>query len=76
MKKIIFLGSGGGGNLKFIHEYSQFHSDIIKVVSVITDRKCGASDYALHKGIPFEIMSFKREEKEDLLLINLIKSPL
>lgn len=72
MKKIIFLGSGGGGNLKFIYEYSQLFGDFIKVVSVITDRKCGASDYALHKGIPFEIMSFKREEKEDLFLINSI----
>lgn len=73
MKKIIFLGSGGGGNLKFIHEYSKIHSDFFKVVSVITDRKCGAIDYALLKGIPCEVMSFKREDKEDKLLINLIK---
>jgi phosphoribosylglycinamide formyltransferase 1 len=73
MKKIIFLGSGGGGNMKFVHSYSQKHNNYFNVVSVITDRKCGASEYAFCKGIPCEIMSFKRTIKEDKLLMNSLK---
>jgi phosphoribosylglycinamide formyltransferase 1 len=74
MKRIVFLGSGGGGNLKFIDKYSRQYGNLFKVVSVITDRECGASDYAFRKGLPCEIMSFKRDEKEDNRLIESIKS--
>jgi len=72
MRKIIFLGSGGGGNLKFINEYSQVYCEYFSVIAVITDRKCGASEYASLNGIPYEIMSFNREENEDNKLIDYI----
>ena len=74
MKKIIFFGSGGGGNLKFIYEYFQSYNNLFKVVSVITDRFCGASEFALKNGIPLRIMSFNREKNEDKLLIDTINN--
>jgi len=46
MKSVLFLVSGGGGNLKFIHQ--AMNSGIIKDVclGVIADRECGALEYA------------------------------
>jgi phosphoribosylglycinamide formyltransferase 1 len=72
MKKIIFLGSGGGGNLKFIHQYSLIYPNLFSVVMVITDRECGASDYADEMKIPHKIHSFKRTKEQDNLLIQII----
>jgi len=72
MKKIIFLGSGGGGNLKFIHQYSIIYPNLLSVVMVITDRKCGASNYADEMTIPYKIHSFKRVKEQDNLLIQII----
>jgi phosphoribosylglycinamide formyltransferase-1 len=47
MLKIAFLCSGGGGNLRFIHEAIQvgWLADA-EICAVITDRACGASDFA------------------------------
>ena len=47
MKKIIFLVSGNGGNLKFLNAYLQAASDNRFCISaVIADRECGALNYA------------------------------
>mgnify|MGYP000748938325 CR=1 FL=1 len=63
MVKIVFLGSGGGGNLKFIHTY--FKTKNIEVVGVITDRKCGALTFGVEKGIFSKEFSFNKSEKSD-----------
>lgn len=72
MKRILFLGSGGGGNLKFIHSYFQDSRNIFEIVSVITDRNCGASEYAMQNNIPNYVLSFSRDEIGDKQLIDLI----
>ena len=67
MKKIVFLGSGGGGNLKFIHKY--FEKELFEISGVLTDRYCGAHTYANSQGIKNKILSFKRNEIENKVLI-------
>jgi len=74
MKKIIFLGSGGGGNLKFIHHYSSSaNTTPFKVTGVLADRECGALDFGKSIGISSEILSFKRNEAENTVLITKLK---
>lgn len=72
MKRIIFLGSGGGGNLKFVHSYFKDIRDIFEIVSVITDRKCGASEYAINNSIPNFELSFTRDDFGDKQIIDLV----
>jgi phosphoribosylglycinamide formyltransferase 1 len=72
MKKIIFLGSGGGGNLKFIHNYS-LDVNLFEIIGVFTDRKCGAFEYGEKIGVHSEILSFVRSNYEDEIFINKIK---
>tara|TARA_R100000935_G_C2840897_1_gene170921 strand:+ start:8323 stop:8967 length:645 start_codon:yes stop_codon:yes gene_type:complete len=70
--KIVFLGSGGGGNLKFIHEISKI-DDSIEVVGLITDRLCGAMDYAIDNNIYTKKHSFIRSDIENQQLISILK---
>ena len=70
---IVFLGSGGGGNLKFIHGYFEGATSI-KVSGVITDRVCGASKYANQHNIKSAILTFDRNEESDMELINIIEA--
>lgn len=69
--RIVFLGSGGGGNLKVVHQYlSQTRSDI-ELVGVVTDRVCGALSYAEECSISANVCSFERTEagNEELLTV-------
>ncbi len=70
--KIAFLGSGGGGNLKFIHEISKI-DDSIEIVGLIADRFCGAIEYAIDNGLYNRIHSFKRSILENQDLICMLK---
>jgi len=74
MKKIIFLASGGGGNLKFIHKYSLEFPNLYNICYLIADRNCGAIDYANDNDIPNSIHSFKRNTDDDKLLISEISN--
>jgi phosphoribosylglycinamide formyltransferase 1 len=69
--KIVFLGSGGGGNLKFIHNLSKINKNF-DVVGVITDRHCGASEYAKKSKIFTTQHSFKRTLSENQILISIL----
>lgn len=69
---ILFLGSGGGGNLKFIDKYFS-DSNLVNVLGVLTDRKCGALSYAQSSGLYSNILTFKRTETGNEELINEIQ---
>lgn len=60
--------SGRGSNLKSIIN-SIFSSDIIRLINVISDRKCKASEIASSFSIPFYIVEHSNSEQ----IINLVK---
>lgn len=69
-KSIFFLASGGGGNMKFIHQIGKFYG--LSVDGVIADRECGALEYASIHSIPNSLHSFKKEELEEDNLIKIL----
>ena len=71
MSRIVFLGSGGGGNLKFIYNYF-LNDQSVKIVGVITDRQCGAGEFAEINKIPLSQLSFKRSKEENQKLIEIL----
>lgn len=67
-KRIVFLCSGGGGNLRFI----KAASDIvwfghIVLSAVISDRECGANHYARLHGIEEKTIDFSVDGQFDLV---------
>lgn len=64
MKSIIFLVSGGGGNLKFL--YFGLINNLISGcrLSVIADRECGALDFAREHNIENHLVIYNRSEPE------------
>jgi phosphoribosylglycinamide formyltransferase-1 len=70
-KRIVFLASGGGGNMKFIHQYYQSQKNA-EVVGVIADRNCGATEYAAQHGVINNVFSFNRSDKDDTSVFNAI----
>jgi len=64
MKSIVFLVSGGGGNLKFL--YLALKNNFISGcrLSVIADRECGALDFARKHNIENHLIIYKRSEPE------------
>ena len=67
-KGIIFLVSGGGGNLRFILEAQRYDLVPGKVVRVIADRNCGAINSARSRGVPSDIINYSKENPAELLL--------
>ncbi len=67
MAKLLFLASGGGGNLKFIKQCIE--EGIIKNcdVEMIADRDCGAYIYAKNSGLPAKIVDYSRTNNAQLL---------
>lgn len=65
---ILFLCSGGGGNLRFIHSLvlsgglPGFAS-----VSVIADRECSALDWSVANGLQTDVVSISREDQAGLI---------
>ncbi|WP_282177158.1 formyltransferase family protein [Vibrio nereis] len=81
-KKVLFLVSGNGGNLKafdrYIHEAGL--NNFIEIICV-SDRKCGAGAYCCEQGIeflqleytkdsPMNLRSFLENLKPDLIITN------
>lgn len=67
-KKILFLCSGGGGNLRFIHQAVLLGwLPSWQNIAVITDRECPAADYARQHKIPFSRVNLKNSGQEMLL---------
>jgi len=71
MKKIVFLVSGGGGNLAFLHAASSTkqYSELFRVVGVIADRECRALEYAKRFNIPNNKVKFGRHSENTFLSI-------
>lgn len=66
MKKIVFLVSGGGGNLKFFDLAIEHLKLEGLCLSVIADRDCGAIGYSKKNDIPHKIIAYKRSDKLEL----------
>lgn len=67
MVKILFLASGNGGTMKFIHQAIQILHLEFEISAVLTDRHCGASEYSLKCNIPTYIYDRWREQTSDVI---------
>jgi phosphoribosylglycinamide formyltransferase-1 len=67
LKKLVFLASGGGSNLKFVDQcIRQGRLDGYRLTQVVVDRECGAADYARRVGVPLTVIAYRRETPEEL----------
>lgn len=66
--RILFLCSGGGGNLRFIHEAvnQQWLQDTV-ICGVLTDRECGANHFSVRNNIENQVVDFDLSEQDRLL---------
>lgn len=66
MKKIIFLVSGGGGNMRFFHQLmlKKYTCDIELIV--VADRECGALDYAENNKIKNHKIFYNKKNPNSL----------
>lgn len=70
--RILFLVSGNGGNLVFIHQLSNIFN--FEIVGVLSDRSCRALQYALNYKLFNETFLFDRSDIDDNKIIHTIKS--
>lgn len=75
MSNIIFLVSGRGGNFKFVNQ--AIKDKIIPNIrlTVISDRMCGAIEYAKNNGIEYHVISYSRNHPVILQKILNDKNP-
>lgn len=67
-KKVLFLCSGGGGNLRFLHlAIKKGWLPGWEHIAVITDRDCPAGDYAKREGLPVACVDFVEDQQAKLL---------
>jgi len=65
---VLFLCSGGGGNMRFIHrliELGQLPG--LNSISVIADRQCQAVEWASENGLKAEVISVLRDNQAELI---------
>ncbi|MGE7368950.1 formyltransferase family protein [Neorhizobium sp. NPDC001467] len=68
VKRIVFLCSGGGGNLSFLHHaIRQKWLPDAEIPGVITDRQCAANDFCDRVGIRHEIVKITAQDQAGLL---------
>ena len=66
--RIVFLCSGGGGNLRFVAAArNQGWLPDAQISAVLSDRACGAHTFALVNGLHAELMDFSAEGQMALL---------
>jgi phosphoribosylglycinamide formyltransferase-1 len=69
MKKIVFLASGSGGNLKFLH-LAQKYSLISNInLFVVADRECGSVEFARNNTLSNDVITYTKLASEELTLI-------
>lgn len=71
-KKIIFLVSGNGGTLKFLYFAIRMLNLPFEITTIISDRVCGAYDFALKNKINAYKINYSKDN--DTELINLLKN--
>jgi len=80
-KKILFLVSGNGGNLKFFHHYLKALTETNVQLFCISDRECGALEYCQKNSIesyqikynqtsPFTLRKILEQVSPDLIITN------
>lgn len=75
-KTIVFLCSGGGGNLRFIHRaISKRWISRWSSVVVIADRDCPAINYARREGLTNFVVDFKEFEQTELTRLTSTMEP-
>lgn len=75
-KSILFLCSGGGGNLKFIHQaVARGWLPGVSRLRVIADRSCPAVQYAIDNGIPSACVDFSGEGQSRLMDAIALEAP-
>ena len=73
---ILFLCSGGGGNLRFIQSLVKSGNlPGFDSVSVIADRECQAVDWSSANGLKTDIVSISRENQADLIAACTLHAP-
>ncbi len=66
-RKIVFLCSGGGGNLRFLYEaITRRWIEGTTIDAVLCDRPCPAHDFALAHGLQGEVIDFADPEQREL----------
>ena len=65
--KILFLASGNGGTLKFVHQAVRELNIKAEIVTVISDRDCGAIEYAKRNDIPNKIFKPWRDKTIEII---------
>lgn len=67
-RRIIFLCSGGGGNLRFIARAAELGAlPDATLAAVLTDRECLANQFAREQGLPTEVLDFSGERQQDVV---------
>ena len=67
MKRIVFLCSGGGGNLRFLNAaIKKGFASGMEITGVLTDRSCGALTYAAEAGIFNQVFRYDKNNRGDL----------
>jgi phosphoribosylglycinamide formyltransferase-1 len=68
MLRIVFLCSGGGGNLRFVAEAIRLSLMVdTEIRGVITDRECPASEFARQNNIPVTECSFSEKDQTSVM---------
>ncbi|WP_423198170.1 MULTISPECIES: phosphoribosylglycinamide formyltransferase [unclassified Cupriavidus] len=68
MRRIVFLCSGGGGNLRFVVQaLKRGVLGDASVRGVLTDRECLANRYARDHGIPTDVLDFSGDSQSPVI---------
>ena len=65
--RILFLASGNGGTMKFVHQAMRKMKIDGEVVAIISDRECGAIDFARKQFIPYKVFIPWKEKIEEIV---------
>ncbi len=66
---IVFLVSGNGGTLKFVHQAISVIGLNATITAVLSDRVCGATDYAKQNDIPLNIIKSWNDKTNEVISI-------
>lgn len=65
--RIVFLCSGGGGNLRFVQNaIANGWIPRAEIVAVLTDRHCAANEFAASRGIQQDVLNFTSDGQKAL----------